>query len=250
MGGTLAEIRSLHEQSLLSSLSSVDSAWIGLKSPSRDEKWGWLSGKARKMETREDFWTRNDAAIAADERCAAIDARGTRYNVAVRNCHDALDYICEFKSVNEAPEICTVRSSCPHRHTRWCCCWQEELYLIERDTENSMPSIQQCINSTDVPDDTADFFDIRIKENDAPVFCPMNLENPMDNAESICCEHCLAALKDVGQQSGLEDEAAVDGEDESTSSSAHRAHYAHSLFLFISFSLPFFLIGCFDADLL
>ena len=109
MGGTLAEIRSLYEQSLLSSLSSVDSAWIGLKSPSKNEKWAWLSGKTRKIETREDFWTSNDVAVAADERCAAIDARGTRHNVAVRNCHDKLDYICEFKSVTEAPEICTVR---------------------------------------------------------------------------------------------------------------------------------------------
>ena len=113
-----------------------------------------------------------------------------------------------------------------------------------------MPSIQQCINSTDIPDDTADFFDIRIKENDAPVFCPMNLENPMDNVESICCGTCLSALENEAQQSDLE-EAALAGEDGGTPSSAHRARYAHSLFLFISFSLPFFLIGCcFDADLL
>jgi len=45
-----------------------------------------------------------------------------------------------------------------------------------------------------------EFVRLREMENSQPVFCPMNLEEPMSAVEATCCDECIRDEEDVVEE--------------------------------------------------
>lgn len=216
----MAEIDNMDEQSVVSSLASFDGSWLGLRKPANGQ-WEWQSGRDRDVHYRDGFWSRHFMTEADRDYCAAIDSRGTHFNVDPVHCDDRLHLLCEFESADQAHSAC-----------------QGDIHVIELDTENEIPSLEYCLRDEGGSSavDEQEFLTLRTRENGAPVFCPMNLDERLDSPDAQCCESCLASTVEALTEEEEEEEVNDDDESEAVPLNSH------FVFLIVNFLLTLFLM--------